>query len=452
MTSSPSKLLHSLPIELRWRICNEILFDQATIPDINQLFLSSKDIEGLDKNIKQLQRHAIFSQKRWSYDRLKVHELILKANKDRDSILLEALANQTDHRLTTIISQQSLSALRHGMMHSVFFTEGSSQFLFNGVVFMEKCFKEQNLEWPDKPLLERMIEYCIKEESRILLNSSTTSLLIRLCTGSINKQLRSIIKLERYSRQSLFEWENSERLQAHLTFLDQQANRHTWTQALLYEIPITTAVLGIWIACELYNRNISFACVKVILLLLLAILGRQIHVIIRRKVVKVCYNSAYNSNNQSCKWIKSLMKQRFKMFISISRLFSKQSSLSSYTIEVARSNPDARRPLRTTWLNEVMIKNASHHQLIVESYNAADHYLMIHPFMKAIIQPRQIALISSAWDLRGTRIVIKHEATNSSEHAYWNRGSTFNLYRKPCLLIPKNGKITVNDSDFTFQL
>lgn len=461
--SSLSKGLHSLPIELRWRICNEILFDQASLPDISILLQSSDEQEGLDRNIKQLQTHAIFSQKRWSYDRLKVHELILKAIKNRNGNLLNALRNQSGQDLITIVSQQSVSALRHAMMHSIFFTEGSAQFLFDGLMFMEKCYKEENTDWTDKTLLERMIEYCIKEESRILLNSCTTSLLLRICSGSIYKQLRSIIKLERHARQTLFQWDNYERLQSHLTTLEQQANRHTWTQALLYEMPITTTVLTVWIGSELYNRNISFACVKVVFLLLLAILGRQAHVAIRREVVKICYNTAY-SNDQpftSTQWPATSMKQRIGILLSNLKLYipsrssSKISNSNLSKLEIANTNTDARRPLRTAWLNEVMIKNASHHVLVVESYNAADHYLMTHPFMKSEIKPRQIVLLSSAWDLRGTRIVVKRKQTSSNSSLeychYWKRGSTFNIYRKPCLLIPKNGQITVIDDDFLRQ-
>ncbi|PWN34518.1 uncharacterized protein FA14DRAFT_160089 [Meira miltonrushii] len=460
MTSEHSSLhsrLHSLPIELRWRICNEVLFNQAGIPEISILLRSSGEVEGLDRNIKQLQRHAIFSQKRWSYDRLKVHEIVFNAIKGRNSTPFNTLTHQPYPKLAAIVSHQSLSALRHGIMHSIFFTEGSAQFLFDGLTFMEMCSKEQCSEWPDIPLLERVVEYCIKEESRILLSSCTTSLLLRMCTGSIYKQLRSIIKLERHARQILFEWDNSDRLESHLSVLEQQANRHTWTQALLHEMPITTAVLGVWIACELYNRNISFACVKVILLLLLAILGRQIHVAIRRKIVVLCYNAAYTNEQYLtlARWSRTFMRQRIGMLMSNLKLqvgpgfFSKQFKMCPPTHEAANISADARRPLRTAWLNEVMIKNASHHCLIVESYNAADHYLMTHAFMRTTIQPRQVALLSSAWDLRGTRIVIKH--SSSSEYTYWKRGSTFNLHRKPSLLIPKNGRITVIDADFARQ-
>lgn len=460
MSSNQSSLrtrLHSLPVELRWRICNEILFNQAGIPDLSVLLRSSNETERLDRNIKQLKRHAIFSQKRWSYDLLKVHEIVLNAIKERDCMLLNSLTNQANHRLATIVSKQSLNALRHGMMHSVFFTEGSAQFLLDALLFMERCSKEQTLPWPDVQLLERMVEYCIKEEARILLNSCTTSLLLRMCTGSLHKQLRSIVKLERHVRQTLFEWDNSERLQSYLSALDQQANRHTWTQALLYEMPITTTVLGIWIMAEFYNRNFSFACVKVILLLLLAILGRQVHVAIRRKLVEQCYNTAYITEPYSTApmWSGRFLKQNIGVILSNLRLrlpsgpFLEQSSLSAPLNVAANSSTDARRPLRTAWLNEVMIKNASHYSLIIESYNAADHYLMTHAFMQTTIQPRQVALLSSAWDLRGTRIVIKRD--NDPYPTYWKRGSTFNFHRKPSLLIPKNGRITVIDADFARQ-
>ena len=132
------------------------------------------------------------------------------------------------------------------------------------------------------------------------------------------RQLRSIIKLERHARQSLFQWDNYERLQSHLTTLEQHANRHTWTQALLYEMPITTTVLTIWITTELYNRNISFACVKVIFLVLLAILGRQAHVAIRREVVKICYNTAYTNNQPFTSFQRpgTSIKQRIRILLS----------------------------------------------------------------------------------------------------------------------------------------
>lgn len=454
--------LQSLPIELRWQICNELLFDRRFVPDLDHLFLSWEEEDGFDKIIKQLQHHAIFSQKRWFYERLKNHDLVTKAVRNRNTTSLHSLRNQSDQYLATRIPLQTLTKLRHCMMHSLFFTEGSAEFLLEALLFLEKCTKNNSYSTKgiDTQLLERMIEYCIKEESCLLLNSYTTSMLARICTGSMKKQLRFISELERHSRQMLFEWNNSDRLQSYLVILDEQANRHTWTQAFLYEMPITTFVLATWIVSELYNRNISFACVKLILLFLLAILGRRLHVVIRKNIVILCYALSKKEQVQLIERSDSLIRKRMLVFFTMlkSKFHQKRhirSSLGS-SVQSAKTSTDARRPLRTAWLNEVMIKNASHSCLIVESYNAADHFFMTHPFARATVQSRQVILISSAWDLRGTRIVVKRcqeddkfTKTCQPANIYWTRGSAFNIHRKPCLLVPKNGQITVVDSDFS---
>lgn len=375
-----------------------------------------------------------------SFDRLQIEERWSRAIRLADARRLKELLSEEQNAP----SEQLLTSLRHAMSQTVFFVPGSAPFMLAGLDVLDRYACATRSSHEEADLFGRLIEYCVNEEEIELLHSCTWWLIVRSAVGLLSQKMRPVRELEQRARSRLFEWSNVQRLPHYMHVLDTHTAQQSWSRALVHDMPITTAILTAWILIEVWNKHVAIAALKIVAVTLATIIARRVHAQLRRKAVRWAFDLIHDARHDSlfsvgwtyvCEQTTLAKKALQQAFVASDVQRPAPADLAG---NVRRANPAnaalgavvsgstaARRPMRRWWFNEVMVRNASRNEIIVEAYNAADHYFLselffvfpccsasltspvpyaAHPFSTTSIAPRHVALVRSAWDLRGTRM------------------------------------------------